>query len=192
MKLKKTMATLLMTSLTMSCVPMASTMVYASPNNNSSYYVNYATVQDSSTKDIHEMLSQEDIKSILPFLEAIDKMPNDLLEKGDSKEINNFFTKCGFATHVYNPEKGETFKVKRSNAWRCGLAIGQLIVTVGLPVSQVAKIKNYIAALGGIKEAALLLTGATTASEKAQGILAALGQILLTATGTDIQEYCFD
>jgi len=140
----------------------------------------------------NQIFSEKDVESIMPFFEILEKIPMELLEEGDSSKVNNYFRENGLSVHIYNPEKGEKFRVKRANALRCSLAIGQLIVTVGLPISQITKIKKYIAALGGVKQAALLLTGATTASEKLQGTLAALAGILATITGVaDIQEHCF-
>lgn len=145
-----------------------------------------------SNVDVKEIFSDENVESIMPFLEIVDKIPMSFLEEGDSNKINNYFIENGLGIRAYNPEKGETIRVKRGNVLRCGLAIGQLIVTVGLPISQITKIKKYIAALGGIKETALLLTGATTASEKLQGALTALAGVLASVTGVaDIQEHCF-
>ena len=46
--------------------------------------------------------------------------------------------------------------------------------------------------LGGVWNAAQLLVGATSASEKLQGTVAALSGILFTLTGiSDIKDYCF-
>ena len=65
------------------------------------------------------------------------------------------------------------------------------IFILSIPASQITKIKDYIAALGGIKMAAKLLVGATTITEKLQGTLAALGSILGTLTGvTGVYEHC--
>lgn len=140
--------------------------------------------------------SDKDIESIIPVLEVIDKIPIKLLQTGSQQEIEAFCRQQGVSLTIYNDYVGEK-SVKlpeyslNGNLEKCALALGQLIVTVGIPASKILKIKKYIAALGGAREAAALLVGATTASEKAQGILTALGGVLATITGIDgIREHC--
>lgn len=141
--------------------------------------------------------TQEDIDSLVPILEAIEKAPDDLLNNGTGAEINQYFQSKGIGLNVYNESLGETqdnviIATPRANYWRCGLALGQLLVTVAIPATKLAKIKNYIASLGGVWNAAKLLVGATTVSEKLQGAVAGLSGILLTLTGiSDIKDYCF-
>ena len=140
--------------------------------------------------------TDKDIKSIIPVLEVINKIPDELLKTGSQEEIVAFCTQQGRSLNVYNDNIGEVSYempqyVLNGSIGKCALSIGQLIVTVGIPASKLLKIKKYIAALGGVKEAAALLVGATTASEKAQGILTALGGVLATITGIDgIKEHC--
>lgn len=140
--------------------------------------------------------TDEDIESIIPVLEVIDKIPVELLKTGSQEEIEAFCRQQGGALNIYNDYIGEkAAKIPQytlNRSWgKCALALGQLIVTVGIPASKILKIKKYIAALGGVREAAALLAGATTASEKAQGILVALGGVLATITGIDgIREHC--
>lgn len=142
--------------------------------------------------------SQEDVDSLKPIFEAILNTPDELLEKGTGEEITKYYKEQGVRLHVYNDNIGEdtsfvSIYAPRANYWRCGLAIGQLIVTVGLPATQLTKIKKYVSALGGVWETAKLLVGATSVNEKLQGTLIALGDILLTLSGiTDVKEYCFD
>ena len=141
--------------------------------------------------------TQKDIDSLTPIFEAIEQAPDDLLQNGNSKQINQYFRNKGIRLNVYNDLLGESendvpITTFRANYWRCGLAIGQLLVTIAIPATQLTKIKNYIAALGGVWSTAQLLVGATTASEKLQGTLAALSGILMTLTGiSDIKDYCF-
>ena len=141
--------------------------------------------------------TQEDIDSLTPILDAIEQVPDDLLLNGNSGQINQYFRSKGIHLKVYNDLLGETtnavpIRTPLANYWRCGLAIGQLLVTVAIPASQLTKIKKYISALGGVWNAAQLLVGATSASEKLQGTVAALSGILFTLTGiSDIKDYCF-
>lgn len=141
--------------------------------------------------------TQQDIESLTPIFEAIEQTPDELLLNGNSKQINQYFRSKNVKLNVYNDLLGETeddvpIATFRSNYWRCGLAIGQLLVTVAIPATQLSKIKNYISALGGVWNAARLLVGATSVSEKLRGTLTALSGILLTLTGiSDIKDYCF-
>lgn len=141
--------------------------------------------------------TQEDIDSLIPILEAIEQAPDNLLNNGTSAEINQYFQSQGIGLNVYNDFLGETqdnviLVAPRANYWRCGLALGQLLVTVAIPATKLVKIKNYIASLGGVWNAAKLLVGATSVSEKLQGALAGLSGILLTLTGiSDIKDHCF-
>lgn len=141
--------------------------------------------------------TEKDINSTIPIFEAIIDTPDELLTKGTSDEIKQYYRQKGIYLNVYNDNIGEdssnvSIITPRTNYFRCGLALGQLFLTVAIPATQITKIKKYIQALGGVWEAAQLLVGATTASEKTQGALAALSGILLTLTGiADIKEHCF-
>lgn len=188
MKFKKNVAGLLAVTMFTGAVTPA-TPVFASEKIVSSY-------QGIVTDNGYEF-TQEDIESIIPVLETIEQIPDELLESGTHDEISRFCREHGTALNIYNDNIGETQKSiiirsSRKSAAKCALAIGQLIVTVGLPATQITKIKKYIKALGGVAEAAKLLVGATTVSEKSAGILSALGTILATITGVDgIKEHCF-
>ena len=141
--------------------------------------------------------TQKDADSLIPVFEAIESIPDNLLESGDSTEINKYFQNYGVELNVYNNNIGEessdiSIITPRANYWRCGLAIGQLLLSVAIPATQIAKIKKYIAALGGAWNAAKLLVGATSVSKKLQGTLSALAGILMSLTGiSDIKDYCF-
>lgn len=161
----------------------------AEPSKNSSYSISSQTVP---------IFSQTDVDSIIPIFNAIEQIPDDLLENGSHTEINNFFKAQGVQLKVYNDAIGETKDIlhirnKRANAFMCAVSIGELIVTVGIPATKITKIKKYIKALGGVKSAAQLLVGATTVSEKLRGSFIALGEVLRTITGVaGIKENCFD
>lgn len=162
-----------------------------------SIFPSITTVYANENTKMEYQYSQEDIDSLIPILEAIEQAPDALFETGTSTEINQYFQNKGVTLNVYNDSLGETqdsviIAMPRANYWRCGLALGQLLVTVAIPATKLAKIKNYIASLGGVWNAAKLLVGATTVSEKLQGALAGLSGILLTLTGiSDIKDYCF-
>ena len=161
----------------------------AEPSSTSSYSVDESQLVTT--------FSQADVDSLIPVFEAIEQIPDDLLENGSHAEINQFFQDQGVSLKVYNDAIGETQNVlhirnKRADGWKCALAIGELLVTVGIPATQITKIKKYIKALGGVKAAAQLLVGATTVSEKLAGTLTALGEVIATISGVSgIKEHCF-
>ena len=138
----------------------------AEPSSNSSYSVDESQMVTT--------FSQADVDSLIPV-----------------------FQDQGVSLKVYNDAIGETQNVlhirnKRADGWKCALAIGELLVTVGIPATQITKIKKYIKALGGVKAAAQLLVGATTVSEKLAGTLTALGEVIATISGVSgIKEHCF-
>lgn len=191
MNIKKRISKLLIISMIFGV--MAQTQVFASE-----------IPADTSTRTYSQVagalgyeFTEEDINSLIPVFEVIEQLPDELLVNGTHEQINQFAKERGVSLKVYNDNIGETvndlhLRVKRGDAFQCVLSIGQLLVTVGIPATKITKIKNYIAALGGVTEAAKLLVGATTISEKAQGILVALGGVLMTITGIDgIREHCF-
>jgi hypothetical protein len=64
-------------------------------------------------------------------------------------------------------ERGEL--VARASWWKvtkCVAAIVQLLATTAVPAAKLLRIKKYIEALGGVKQAVQLLLGATTKTEK--------------------------
>lgn len=186
MKLKKYIAGLLAVSMLAGAI--APVPVFASEKTTTCYK---GLVTESGYQ-----FTQEDVDSIIPVLETIEKIPDELLETGTHEEISQFCRANGIALNIYNDNIGETedFIVSsfgKRDAGKCAIAIGQLIVTVGIPATKIVKIKKYINALGGVWEAAKLLAGATTVSEKSAGILTALGGLLATITGVDgIKEHC--
>ncbi|KAK3311695.1 uncharacterized protein B0T15DRAFT_389494 [Chaetomium strumarium] len=64
-------------------------------------------------------------------------------------------------------ERGEL--LARASWWKvtkCVAAIVQLLATTAVPAAKLLRIKKYIEALGGVKQAVQLLLGATTKAEK--------------------------
>ncbi|KAK4234781.1 hypothetical protein C8A03DRAFT_18379 [Achaetomium macrosporum] len=64
-------------------------------------------------------------------------------------------------------ERGEL--MARASWWKvtkCVAAIVQLLATTAVPAAKLLRIKKYIEALGGVKQAVQLLLGATTKAEK--------------------------
>ena len=52
--------------------------------------------------------TQEDVDSIIPVLETIEKIPDELLETGTHEEISQFCRANGIALNIYNDNIGET------------------------------------------------------------------------------------
>lgn len=65
-----------------------------------------------------------------------------------------------------------------NDAWKvtkCAAAITVVVVSVAVPVAKVVKLRQFVIAVGGVREAARLLVGATTFAEKARVIGGAIG-----------------
>lgn len=136
--------------------------------------------------------SKEVVKQMVPVLQAIENIPNELLESGDSTAINQYFRSKNVDINVFNDAKGEKGRVKRG-WWGCSLAIGELLVLTAVPIAKISKIKKYIEGLGGTVEAAKLLVGATSIREKAEAIGIAFAGLVTELSGfTEVKEKCFD
>ncbi|MGK4007148.1 hypothetical protein WMF31_31285 [Sorangium sp. So ce1036] len=64
------------------------------------------------------------------------------------------------------------------DAWkvtRCAAAITVVIASVAVPAAKVVKLRKFVIAVGGVREAARLLVGATTVAEKVRVIGGAIG-----------------
>lgn len=81
------------------------------------------------------------------------------------------------------------------SAWQVTKCAGSLAWALGSTVfagAKLLKIKKYIKALGGVKEAAALLVGATTWAEKMEAGGSALVNLAAEISGVkDVQENCF-
>ncbi|WP_374017315.1 hypothetical protein ABU162_24600 [Paenibacillus thiaminolyticus] len=147
----------------------------------------------ASEKAVEATYSKEVVNQMMPVLQAIENIPNELLESGDSSAINQYFRSKNVDIIVFNDAKGEKFRVKQQGWWGCSLAIGELLVLNAVPVAKIAKIKKYIKSLGGTVEAAKLLMGATSIKEKAEAIGIAFAALVAELSGfTELKEKCFD
>ncbi|AVD55708.1 MAG: hypothetical protein LKH78_10660 [Weizmannia coagulans] len=119
-------------------------------------------------------MSRATADELLPVLDAIEHIPDELLEQGNQDEIQKYF-------------KDTLPKIQTKSVWSCSLAIGELLVTNAIPIAKLTKIKKYVKALGGAWETAKLLVGATTAGEK----IAALSALMAELTGfTNVRNEC--
>ncbi|GIN39414.1 hypothetical protein [Heyndrickxia oleronia] len=119
-------------------------------------------------------MSRATADELLPVLDAIEYVPDELLENGSPEEIKKYF-------------ENALPKIHTQGIWGCSLAIGELLVTNAIPATKIFKIKKYIKALGGAWETAKLLVGATTAGEK----VAALSGLIAELTGfTNVRNEC--
>lgn len=134
-------------------------------------------------------LTNEELEQSIATLKAIEEIPDELLESGDSQAINQYFKDKGLTSHIYNPEIGEEAPmiIQSYGWWGCSLAVAEIIVMNAIPIAKLTKIKKYVKALGGAKETAKLLVGATTAGEKA----AVLSALVAELTGfTNVKNAC--
>lgn len=143
----------------------------------------------ASAQENYDDSTPKELKQPIETLKAIEEIPDELLESGDSEAINQYFNDRGITSRVYNPEIGEKAPmIKQPRGWwNCSLAIGELVLMNAIPIAKLTKIKKYIKELGGAIETAKLLVGATTAKEK----IAALTALIAELTGfTNVKNAC--
>ncbi|CAP65613.1 uncharacterized protein PODANS_6_11025 [Podospora anserina S mat+] len=139
----------------------------------------------------------------------IERIPDDILEKGDEvlhqwliangdrepetalKRDTDYVDAVEQNLSLF--ERGEL--AARASLWKiakCVAAIVQLLATTAVPAAKLLRIKKYIKALGGAKQAVKLMLGATTKAEK----LKAGGEILVNLSAellgiSTVKNNCF-
>lgn len=139
----------------------------------------------------------------------IESIPDEVLEQGD-EALHKWLVEHGYRApdktlkqDVDVPHENDNPTIferdvllARDPSWvdiaRCVAAIFELLVTTAVPALKILRIKRYIAALGGARQAVKLLLGATTRAEK----LKAGGQALLNLADellgiSSVMEACF-
>ncbi|KAK0671717.1 hypothetical protein QBC41DRAFT_315404 [Cercophora samala] len=139
----------------------------------------------------------------------IERIPDDVLEKGD-EVLHQWLVANGdrepetalkrdtdyvdaVEENLSLLERGEL--AARASLWKiakCVAAIVQLLATTAVPAAKLLRIKKYIKALGGAKQAVKLMLGATTKAEK----LKAGGEILVNLSAellgiSTVKNNCF-
>ncbi|MFC0524663.1 hypothetical protein ACFFGV_13885 [Pontibacillus salicampi] len=152
-------------------------------------HVNAAELNDSLENQNQTTYTKNEVEQLLPLLEAIEEIPDDMLARGDAEEINNYFAEKGIETNVVKNARNVTAQdaiiagstsskgYGTQGVWGCSLAIAEIIALNALPIAKITKIKKYIDALGGIKETAKLLVGATTVGEKTAAFSALVAEL---------------
>lgn len=153
--------------------------------------------------------------SLAYIFNAIDSIPDDVLAAGDDA-TNKWLVDHGYRSNSTagvkrdedhasvwerapepQPEEGldSVELAKRVNWWKvakCVGAIVQLLATTAVPAAKLLRIKKYINALGGAKQAVQLLLKATSRAEK----LKAGGEVLVNLAAelsgiSSVQKACF-
>lgn len=133
-----------------------------------------------------KLFSKEQLDQLKPMLEAIENVPDQLLEEGNTNEINQYFHEKNVDIKVSNGVNEVNIE-RVGGTWECSVAIGELIVTNAIPIAKLAKIKKYVKALGGAWETAKLLVGATNAGEKWAMVTALMAEL---SGFTDVKNEC--
>lgn len=137
----------------------------------------------------------------------IEKIPDEVLEKGD-EALHEWLVAHGWRAGDAELPKRDTAGsgnaasilergkiVARASAWKvstCVAAIVQLLATTAVPAAKLLRIKKYIEALGGVKQAVQLLLGATTRAEKLKAGGEALVYLSAELLGiSTVQKHCF-
>ncbi|MBU0279387.1 hypothetical protein [Gemella sp. zg-1178] len=155
-----------------------------------SNYDNVAKAENFKKKNIK--LSEEDIRYLETFFNQIEKIPEDLLLNGNSKEIKNYLIKNKIPLNIYNDNIGETkdsiFIIQPRGFWGCVGSLGTLIVSTAVPAAKILKIKKYVKHLGGVTDAVRYLLGIKGAESGG----AVLKSLILELSGiASVTESCF-
>lgn len=143
------------------------------------------SVSVTETVNTFENLSEE---SILLILTAVDEMPQEMLERGDQEEIDNYMLNKGIDLQF----DGET---QYRSFWGCVGAVTWVVGTTAIGVGMLAKVKNFVSAAGGVKSAATALmaiakSGASAENlQKFGAVLVETGAIILGIK--QIKDECF-
>lgn len=105
----------------------------------------------------------------------------------NGKDVNTYYRKEGNKLiQVVDFDKNTAFPVVADPSWWkiavCVAAVSFVVGSAIFAAAKIKEIKKYIKALGGLKEACMLMMGATSLGEKAQELgktLIKLGEILL-------------
>jgi hypothetical protein len=138
------------------------------------------------------------------LLAAIDDIPDDILEQGD-EALHKWLVEHGYREGNEKLKRDDDTDVlalltrgelaARASIWKiakCVASIVQLLATTAVPAAKLLRIKKYIKALGGTKDAVKLLLGATTKAEKlkvgGEALVALAAELLGIST---VKNNCF-
>lgn len=159
----------LLMAILMFMLPIFSSAAQANSNvsNDYDYQTEMNKYQKTSQSELEKMFS------------SIEDIPDEVLNSGNQEEANMYLS-----DYIY-PKM-------QAGWWECSLAVSAVVFSTAIPVAKITKIKKYVKALGGVKEAAKLLYGASSKSEK----LNQFGQAGVALVGelsgfTQIQKSCF-
>ncbi|WP_438478127.1 hypothetical protein [Streptococcus pluranimalium] len=130
-------------------------------------------------------LSEE---SILLILEAVDEMPQEMLDRGDQAEIDEYMLSKGINLKFDGESEFRSF-------WGCVGAITWAVGTTAIGIGMLAKVKNFVAAAGGVKAAATALMAIAKSGASSENIskfgtaLVETGAVILGIK--QIQDECF-
>lgn len=110
-------------------------------------YANEVTSTVSTVKNNFKDLSED---SMLLLLKAIDSIPQDMLERGNQSEIDQYMLSKGIDLKF----DGE---IQERSFWGCVGAVTWAVGTTAVGIGLLAKVKNFIAAAGGVQAAATAL-----------------------------------
>lgn len=145
--------------------------------------------KEYSTGEIFIVNNQNIITGIIDKPWAYDANGHKVSTKYKIKDENKLVQTINFS-------KNTTFPVVADpSAWQITKCAGSIAWALGSGIfagAKLLKIKKYIKALGGVKEAAALLLGATTWAEKMEAGGSALVNLAAEISGVkDIKENCF-
>jgi hypothetical protein len=121
------------------------------------------------------------------LLGVIDRIPNSVLMQGE-KATHQWIEKDLSSKSI---SVGGQVIAQPGSFWSCSSFIVGLLAGHALPIAKIMKIKKYMNALGGVKEAIQLMWGASFNYEKMQALGGALGLLAAELAGVaGIEKSC--
>lgn len=121
----------------------------------------------TNTQNTHQsvdaLLADLSPTSLVTLLTAVEKLPQDMLDRSDQAEIDRFMLENG----VNLKFTGE--RTKRGLGW-CITSISWAIGTTAVGVLKLAKIKKFVNAAGGVQKAAKALIAIAKGKNSSEGI----------------------
>lgn len=134
-----------------------------------------------------DALTKEKARDVEEALTLINSVPDDVLKKGD-KATQEWLQK----QPAVKSQKEKGAVEPYADAWGCTLAIAWLLGSTVVSAAKILKIKKYIQALGGVKEAVQVMWGASFTYEKMQAAGGALAGLAAELIGiTSVRNQCF-
>jgi hypothetical protein len=175
-------------------------LVFAMLSTTSSTVFAANTVYLESLSNAGYAFDSNDLEQLEHALNIIMETPDEFLVNASTAEIRQYFLSKGIDFKTYDQLTLESDSYSTQGFWdatKCAAAIALLIGGTVFVGAKLVKVKNYVKAIGGVKNAASALIAFSKAGSKipdnvkkdvGEAIMGLASEILGIA---DVQDYCF-